>query len=48
MNSRTANLVAQSRDRWPLAGDQLFVDFDLSEGNQFVTRNAVGKLAKQL
>ena len=33
MNSRTANLVAQSRDRWPLAGDQLYVDFDLSEDN---------------
>ena len=23
-------LIAQSRERWPLAGDQLFVDFDLS------------------
>jgi hypothetical protein len=33
MNSRTADLVAQSRDRWPLAGDQLYVDFDLSETN---------------
>jgi hypothetical protein len=33
MNSRTADLVAQSRDRWPLAGDQLYVDFDLSEAN---------------
>ena len=33
MNSRTAALVAQSRDRWPLAGDQLYVDFDLSEEN---------------
>ncbi len=33
MNSRAANLVAQSRDRWPLAGDQLYVDFDLSEAN---------------
>ena len=33
MNSRTTNLVAQSRDRWPLAGDQLYVDFDLSEAN---------------
>jgi hypothetical protein len=33
MNARFANLVAGSRERWPLAGDQLYVDFDLSEGN---------------
>lgn len=33
MNSRAADLVAQGRDRWPLAGDQLYVDFDLSEAN---------------
>jgi len=33
MNSRAADLVAQSRDRWPLAGDQLYVDFDLSADN---------------
>ena len=33
MNSRAAELMAQSRDRWPLAGDQLYVDFDLSEEN---------------
>lgn len=33
MNSRAADLVAQSRDRWPLAGDQLYVDFDLSAEN---------------
>jgi MOSC domain-containing protein YiiM len=25
--------VAQSRDRWALAGDQLFIDMDLSAGN---------------
>jgi MOSC domain-containing protein YiiM len=30
INSRLAALIAQSRDRWPLAGDQLYVDFDLS------------------
>jgi hypothetical protein len=30
MGSRTVALLAQSRDRWPLAGDQLYVDFDLS------------------
>ncbi len=33
MNARAADLVAQSKDRWPLAGDQLYVDFDLSEEN---------------
>ncbi len=33
MNSRVAALVAQSQDRWPLAGDQLFVDLDLSKAN---------------
>jgi hypothetical protein len=30
MGSRTVALLAQSRPRWPLAGDQLYVDFDLS------------------
>ena len=33
MNSRVAALVAQSKDRWQLAGDQLFVDLDLSSAN---------------
>lgn len=33
MNSRVIALLAQSRERWPLAGDQLFVDFDLSAFN---------------
>ena len=33
MNSRVAALVAQSKDRWPLAGDQLYVDLDLSKVN---------------
>jgi len=33
MNARAAALVAQGRDRWPLAGDQLFLDLDLSEKN---------------
>ncbi len=31
MNTRAADLITQSRERWPLAGDQLYVDFDLSE-----------------
>ena len=30
INVRLVALIAQSRDRWPLAGDQLYVDFDLS------------------
>jgi hypothetical protein len=30
MCSRVIALLAQSRDRWPLAGDQLYVDLDLS------------------
>lgn len=33
MNARAAALVAQRKDRWALAGDQLYVDFDLSEPN---------------
>ena len=33
MNARVAALVAQSRERWPLAGDQLYVDLDLSDDN---------------
>jgi hypothetical protein len=33
MSARAAALVAQMRDRWRLAGDQLYVDFDLSEQN---------------
>jgi MOSC domain-containing protein YiiM len=33
MNARVIALVAQTPERWPLAGDQLFVDLDLSEDN---------------
>lgn len=33
MNSRVVDLVAQHRERWPLAGDQLFIDLDLTEAN---------------
>ncbi|MEX1018838.1 MAG: MOSC domain-containing protein [Litorilinea sp.] len=33
MNSRAIALVAQERARWPLAGDQLYVDLDLSVEN---------------
>jgi len=33
MNVRAVALVAGGRDRWALAGDQLFVDLDLSGAN---------------
>jgi MOSC domain-containing protein YiiM len=33
MNARVMALVAGDRSHWPLAGDQLFVDFDLSADN---------------
>jgi len=33
MNARVIALVAQEKDRWQLAGDQLFIDLDLSEAN---------------
>ena len=43
MNARTIALIAQEETRWPLAGDNLFVDLDLSEGNLPPgTRLAVG------
>ncbi len=33
MNSRLIELVAQAEDRWSLAGDQLYIDIDLSHDN---------------
>jgi MOSC domain len=33
INSRVAALVAQEKNRWQLAGDQLYLDFDLSAEN---------------
>ncbi|NKB70231.1 MAG: MOSC domain-containing protein [Candidatus Latescibacteria bacterium] len=33
MNARSADLIAVTKERWPLAGDQLYVDFDLSVEN---------------
>jgi len=33
MNARTIALLAQDRDRWQLAGDELFIDMDLSNEN---------------
>jgi hypothetical protein len=33
MNARSIALLAQSEERWSLAGDQLYVDMDLSDDN---------------
>lgn len=33
MNARVTALVAQEKDRWRLAGDQLYIDMDLSKEN---------------
>jgi hypothetical protein len=33
MNSRAIALVAQDEERWSLAGDQLYIDMDLSDDN---------------
>lgn len=44
MNARVIALLAGSEDRWALAGDQLFIDFDLSEENAPAgTRLAIGE-----
>jgi hypothetical protein len=43
MNSRAIELIAGGRERWPLAGDQLYVDLDLSAENLVPgTRLAIG------
>ena len=52
MNSRVIDLLAQSPDRWSLAGDQLFVDLDLSAENlppetQLALGSAVIEVTKQ-
>ncbi len=46
MNSRAIALVAQEKDRWQLAGDQLFIELDLSgenlpPGTQFSLGSAI-------
>ena len=33
MNSRVVDVVAQAKERWPLAGDQFFIELDLSKAN---------------
>jgi hypothetical protein len=41
MNARVIALVAQDKDRWQLAGDQLFIDLDLSTDNLHQERNCL-------
>ncbi len=49
MNSRCIALLAQERSRWPLAGDQLYVDLDLSVDNLPVgQRLAIGTAVLQI
>lgn len=44
MNARAIALVAQSENRWQLAGDQLYIDLDLSDENlPFGTRLKIGE-----
>ncbi len=33
MNTRAIALIARTKDRWPLAGDQLYIDLDLTPEN---------------
>jgi len=44
MSARAAEAVAGDRERWPLAGDQLYVDLDISVDNLPAgTRLAIGE-----
>ncbi len=52
MNSRAAELVAQDKDRWPLAGDQLYIDWylgpeNLPPGTQFTLGSATLEVTNQ-
>src|SRR5918999_2408531 len=49
MSARAAELVAGSGERWALAGDQLYVDIDLSEANLPAgTRLSIGEAVGEL
>ncbi len=53
MNTRVIALVIQGADRWTLAGEQLFIDLDLSAhdippSTQFALGSAVVGVADQL
>jgi hypothetical protein len=52
MNSRVIALLAERKERWPLAGDQLFLDLDLSvtnvpPGTRFALGSAVIEVTDQ-
>lgn len=52
MNARIIALLAQGKERWPLAGDQLYIDLDLSEtnlppGTQLALGSAVIEVTEQ-
>jgi hypothetical protein len=52
MNARAVELVAGEPERWALAGDQLFVDFDLSDenlppGTRLVVGSAILEVSSQ-
>ena len=49
MNARVISLIAGKQQHWPLAGDQLFVDLDLSLMNLPAwTRLAIGSAIVQV
>ena len=53
MNARVIQAVAQQQERWPLAGDQLFLDLDLSQenlqaGRQLIIGSAVLEITPKL
>ncbi len=49
MNTRVIELIAQQPERWQLAGDQLYVDMDLSDENLPAwTRLAIGSAVIQV
>lgn len=52
INSRLLDLLAQTEERWPLAGDQLVIDLDMSEdnlppGSQLAIGSAVIEISKE-
>ena len=53
INSRVAALVAREKSRWQLAGDQLYIDLDLSDenlppGTQLAIGSAIIEVTAQL
>src|SRR5262249_27262664 len=44
MNARVVSLLARTKERWALAGDQFYIDLDLSETNLPIgSRLAIGE-----